>query len=50
MSLPESPAGEAGLVGVDDRLDGVAQSELGDYPPEMGLDRGLSAVSASVSI
>jgi hypothetical protein len=39
--LPGSPAGQAGLVGVDDRLDAVAESELGEYPSEVGRDRGL---------
>lgn len=32
---------EAGLVGIDDGLDPVAQPELGQYPPEMRLHRGF---------
>jgi hypothetical protein len=39
MSLFGSPVDEAGLVRVDHRLDAVAQSELGEHPPEVSLHR-----------
>jgi hypothetical protein len=36
------PANKAGLVGVDDCLDAVAQPELRQHPPEVCLHRCLS--------
>ena len=36
------PAHEPRLVGVDDRLHPVAQAELHEHPPDVGLHRGLA--------
>ena len=43
----KSPGTEARLVGEHDRLDAVAQAELGEHVADVGLDRGLRDDSSS---